>query len=146
MSPIVRRRVAVAQIVMLCAAVFTLTWVGGWLLSLFLLAVGVVIFVAGYLVWRLLPTTETDADRMAREAVKRSGVHPAGRGRVTDSAEAAWLDNPVVIREANPERITAEPMDPVLRDLAREWSKRRGPANRELTNALREFNHGVISR
>lgn len=154
MSPKFRRAVAQALVAWLCVAVFVLTWVAGWQVSLFLLVIGAVCVAGAYWVWRRLPSTNTEADRMAREAEKNSGRHPAGRGRVTDPTDAAWSDNSSMFTEPdsdllakpNPERVTSEPMDPLLRDLAREWSKRYKPANRELARVLRKFNDGVISR
>lgn len=101
MSPIFRRRFAVALVVMLCTAVFTLTWVAGWLLSLFLLGIGIVCVAAVFGVCRFLPGLDTEADRMARGEARLR--HPAGRARITNPADAA----PLVPQE--PAAAVAEP-------------------------------------
>lgn len=89
MSPKFRRAVAQALVAWLGVAVFALTWIAGWQVSLFLLGVGIVCVAGAYGLWRLLPSTETEADRMARSEAKLR--HPAGRGRVTNPADPAPL-------------------------------------------------------
>lgn len=123
--------------------------VGFLVLSLVLAAAMVLTGICMYLIPDVGSTGLTDQPDepttapVIQDAEAFDSTTPKASGCTVDEA---FLGNPVVLKDPNPERITSEPMGDFLHGFAWEVERPDDEATRELAAAVQEFHDAVIPK